>query len=141
MSVRPVVSWPDPLLIVGTWLKANLPGVNVVFQTDATFGTASPTPYMKLPLVLLESVPGGYTDLYSMTKRDTVDVKCFDSTITKSRALAMNVHALVVRAIGEHTTAGTVDDVVVTANPGLLAYSNANVVQHLAVYDVTARPA
>lgn len=138
--VRPAVSWPDSLAIVSDWLASNLPAANIVTATNATFGTDRPDPTMTVPLVLLETVPAGGTDLDTFERTDVLDVKTFHNSPGAVRTLARTVHEVMCEIIGERTAHGVADNLVVSTNPGALAYGNRNVWQYLATYELTTRP-
>lgn len=135
------VVWPDTELLVRGWLVANLAShPNVRTETDSTFGTPSPGPSMALPLVLVQRVPGGSTDVDLSTEVARVDVDCFGATRGAAWALYREVHAWMMRLSGSTTSAGTVDMVTVANGVGEVTYGNPDLRRCVVTYDVSTRP-
>ncbi len=135
----PVIRWADPVAMVRAHLAGLLPDARVVVQTDTWLGTTAATSSMQLPLVLVESVPGGGVD-ETYSSIDVVDVSCFAGDWGAARELAAEVHVQMLRLIGASTSAGVVDDVAVLANPGPVPYGNRTLHRHVGTYEVHARP-
>ena len=137
--MTPAVAWPDPVKMVRSVLLQRVPGVNVATATDSTFATASPSPLMRTPLILLEPVPAGRTDLYGYSMTTVLDVSAFEAAWSPARSLSLQVHTVLCSLAGMRTPFGVIDDITVSSNPGLLSYANPNVVRFLGTYEVTAR--
>lgn len=131
--------WPDVESLLFSWLKPNMPGVNVVKETDSTFGTSSPNALMVLPLVLIERVPGGMVDPDHLTDTAAVDVSCFGATRGDAWALYAQAHMWILRARTQSTAKGTFDDVIVLNPAGLVNYNNPNLRRVIATYGISTR--
>lgn len=132
--------WPVAEALVVSWLKPNLPGVNIRTETDTTFGTPSPSPSMALPLVLIKSVTSGNgTPASLLTEATLVDVECYDVTRSQVWALYQRVHAWMLRASTQTTPIGTFDDVTLHDSLGVVDYGNKNLRRVITTYGIAAR--
>lgn len=140
-QVGQFVVWPNVELLVRGWLVANLAsGANVRTETDSTFGTTTPAASMALPLVLVQRVPGGSTDVDLSTEDAAVDVQCFGATRAAMWALYGEVHAWMMRLSGSTTASGTVDMVTVVNGVGEVNYANPDLRRCVVTYHVSTRP-
>lgn len=137
----PLIVWPDIEVLVRAWLVANVASApNIRTETNATFATPSPDSSMTLPLVLIQRIPGGQTDANASTETADVDVECFGATRAAMWALYSEVHAWMMRLTAQHTTAGTVDQVLVSNGVGEVNYANPNVRRCVTTYSIATRP-
>lgn len=136
--------WPDAEALVVSWLKPNLPDVNVRTETNTTFGTAKPDAAMTLPLVLVQAVSAGHGASTTgradrITETLTVDLTCYAADRAKAWALYHEAHAWMLRASTQVTPVGTFDDVWLETCMGIVTSSNPALRRVIATYGISAR--
>ncbi len=139
-AISPLNVWPDIEALVRAWLVANIPGVNVRTETNASFASVTPDTSMTLPLVLIQRVPGGSVDANDSTEDAAVDVQCFATSRTDMWALYAKSHAWMLRLVGHGNTFGTVDNVTVSNGVGEVNYANPDVRRCVTTYHLSTRP-
>lgn len=140
-QLAPLVVWPETEALVVDWLFTNVAShPNITTETDATFATPSPNAAMRLPLVLVQRIPGGQTDANSSTQTSDIDVECYATTRAAMWALYTEVNAWMVRLTAQTTSLGTVDEVLISNGVGEVNYANPNVRRCVTTYSVSTRP-
>lgn len=138
-QIRPHNAWPDAEQVVVTWLQQLLTDVNVVTETDTTFATSAPKPGMRIPLIRVTRVPGGNTDLVSVTEEAVVDVECFGFNRAGAWGLYRYGHAAMLQLTGQRTGSGGVDLVEVDNGAGEVDYHNPTVRRIVTTYRLAIR--
>lgn len=132
--------WPSPEALVVSWLKPNLPEVNVRTETDTTFGTANPAPAMALPLLLIKLVTSNQGSPASrLTRQWLVDVEWYAPDRASAYGLFSRMDMWMGRASTQTTPLGTFDDVWLSDDLGIQDYGNKNLRRGITTYGIAAR--
>lgn len=132
--------WPDAEALLVSWLRVNLPDVNVRTETDTTFGTPNASTQMRTPLVLVQAVTGGQPLTDSrQTETAMVDLQCFADSRADAWGLYHRAHAWMLRAKAQTTPVGTFDDVWLDNCMGIVNYTNPSLRRVIATYGIATR--